>query len=94
MIKIVKDAFKVYGKLTKVTLDKNIQMIDKNAFLNCKKLKTITLKGKALKTVKSKAFKNTAKNLKVKAPKGMKKAQKKKLLRILKKGGNKKIKVV
>ena len=94
VIKIGKDAFKGYGKLTKVTLDKNIQMIDKNAFLNCKKLKTITLKGKALKTVKSKAFKNTAKNLKVKAPKGMKKAQKKKLLRILKKGGNKKIKVV
>ncbi len=94
VIKIGKDAFKGYGKLTKVTLDKNIQMIDKNAFLNGKKLKTITLKGKALKTVKSKAFKNTAKNLKVKAPKGMKKAQKKKLLRILKKGGNKKIKVV
>ena len=94
VVAIGEDAFKECKKLKSVTIGKNVQIIEKNAFLNCKKLKKIILKGKALKKVKNKAFKNTAKNLKVKAPKGMKKAQKKKLLRILKKGGNKKIKAV
>lgn len=83
-------AFQGYNKMTKVTLGKNVTAIEKNAFAKCKKLATITMKGKTLVKVKSGAFKGTAKNLTVKAPKGMKKST---LLKTLKKGGNKRIKV-
>ena len=92
IVQIGQNAFKNYKKLTKVTIGKNVETIEKNAFSGCKKLKTITLKGAALKTVKSGAFKKTAKNLTVKASK-VKKAQRKKLQTIMRKGGNKKLKV-
>ena len=78
--------------MAKAELGTNVTTIEKNAFSGCKKLNTITLKGKNLKTVQSNAFKGTTKNLTFKT-KGMKKSQKDKLLKILKKGGNKKIKV-
>ncbi len=90
IVQIGQDAFKNYKKLTKVTIGKNVKTIEKNAFSGCKKLKKITLKGAALKTVKSGAFKKTAKNLTVKASK-VKKAQRKKLQVAMRKGGNKKL---
>lgn len=92
IVQIDSSAFKDYKKLKKVTIGANVVMIDKNAFSGCKKLKTITLKSEALKTVKSGAFKNTAKNLTVKAGK-IKKAQKKKLQKVMRRGGNKKLTV-
>ena len=92
VVTIGKDAFKGYSKMAKAELGTNVTTIEKNAFSGCKKLNTITLKGKNLKTVQSNAFKGTTKNLTFKT-KGMKKSQKDKLLKILKKGGNKKIKV-
>ena len=75
-----------------MSIGANVATIEKNAFSGCKKLKTITLKGAALKTVKSGAFKNTAKNLTVKAAK-VKKTQRGKLQKTMRKGGNKKLKV-
>lgn len=92
VVQIDRDAFKNYKKLNKATIGANVAIIEKNAFSGCKKLKTITLKGSALKTVKSGAFKNTAKNLTVKAGK-LKKSQKKKLQKLMRKGGNKKLNV-
>lgn len=92
IVQIDQDAFKNYKKLTKVTIGKNVETIEKNAFSGCKKLKKITLKGAALKTVKSGAFKKTAKNLTVKASK-VKKPQRKKLQTAMRKGGNKKLTV-
>lgn len=92
IVQIDSSAFKNYKKLKKVTIGANVATIDKNAFSGCKKLKTITLKSGALKTVKSGAFKKTAKNLTVKAGK-ISKAQKKKLQKIMRKGGNKKLTV-
>lgn len=93
IVQIGKNAFKNYKKLTKVTIGKNVATIETNAFMGCKNLKTIMLKGKIMVKVKSKAFKNTAKNLTVKASK-VKKSQRKKLQTAMRKtGGNKKLTV-
>lgn len=84
-------AFSGYKNATKITIGANVASIGKQAFLNCKKLKTLTLKGKALrndKSIKSKAFKGAPKKkVRVKWPKGIKKLQKKKLTQGLKKQG-------
>ena len=91
--KIGVNAFKNSTKLRKVVLGQNVKEIENGAFWGCKKLSTIVLKGNKLKTVESGALKHTSKNLTAKLPKGLTTAQKDKLLRILKKGGNSKIKV-
>lgn len=81
------NAFKGYGSAKKLTIGANVTTIGKKAFLSCKKLKTVTLQSKILKSVKGGAFKGTAKSAKVKWPKGLKSAQKKKLTRAFKKSG-------
>lgn len=92
VVQIGPKAFKGYSKLKKVTVGKNVTTIGKNAFMGCKKLGTIILKGKVLKSVQSGAFKKTSAKLKAKVSK-MTKSQKKILLKKLKKGGNKNITV-
>lgn len=80
-------------KLKKVVLGKNVTTIGKQAFMNCKKLTNVQLKGKALKSIKAGAFKKTSAKLKVSAKK-MSKKEKAKLLKALKKAGcSKKVKV-
>ncbi len=91
--KIGVNAFKNSTKLRKVVLGQNVKEIENGAFWGCKKLSTIVLKGNKLKTVESGALKHTSKNLTAKLPKGLTTAQKDKLLKILRKGGNSKIKV-
>ena len=59
--KIAASACKGLSKLTKLNIGKNVKEIGKNAFSNCKKLKTINFKGTALKKIGSDAFKNIAK---------------------------------
>ena len=76
-------------KLAKVILGKNVVTVGKNAFYGCKKLKTVQVKGKVLKNIKSGAFKKTSAKLKVSAKKLTKK-QKAALLKKIKKAGNKK----
>lgn len=73
-------------KLKKVVLGKNVTTISKQAFMGCKNLKSVQLKGKALKSIKSGAFKKTSGKLVVSAKK-MSKKQKAKLLKQLKKAG-------
>lgn len=75
-------------KLTKVILGKNIVIVGQNAFYGCKKLKTVQVKGKVLKKIKSGALKKTSAKLKVIA-KNLNKKQKAALLKKVKKAGNK-----
>lgn len=55
-------------KVKSITIGENVTKIGKNAFANCKKLKTVTIKAKGLKTVGKDAFKSIAKNATVKVP--------------------------
>ena len=73
-------------KLKKVVLGTNVTTISKQAFMGCKNLKSVQLKGKALKSIKTGAFKKTSAKLTVSAKK-MSKKQKAKLLKQLKKAG-------
>ena len=84
--KIGASAFKGLKKLTSVTVGVNVKTIEKQAFMNCKNLKSVQLKGKVLKTIKSGAFKKTSAKLVVSAKK-MSKKQKVKLLKNLKRAG-------
>ncbi len=78
-------------KLKKVTIGANVEVIGKNAFKGCKKLKTVTVKNNSkLKSVGSGAFKKTAKNISIKLPKNLKKN--KNLKKQIQKAGIKKIK--
>ncbi len=52
---IAKNAFKNCKKLTKVTVDSNIETIGANAFMGCTKLKSVTI-GKNVKKIGAKAF--------------------------------------
>lgn len=80
---IDKEAFKGMKKLQTVIIGKNVKKIGKNAFLNCSKLKNITIKTTKLtaKRVGSNAFKGINKKAIVKCPKAKKKAYKKILLK-------------
>ena len=71
-----------------IALGKNITAIPKGAFINCKKLATLTIKGK-LKSVKKGAFKGCKKKIKVK---GGNKKNIKTNIKALKKSGYKKFK--
>lgn len=73
-------------KLRKVVLGTNVTTIGKQAFMGCKNLKSVQMKGKALKSIKPGAFKKTSGKLVVSAKK-MNKRQKTKLLKQLKKAG-------
>ena len=52
------NAFKNNTKLKKVVVGKNVKTIGKNAFAGCKKLSTVTFKGKAITSIGANAFKN------------------------------------
>ena len=72
-------AFNNNKKLTKVTIGTNIVKINRNAFFNCKNLKTVIIKSVRLtrKTANKKAFKNAHKKLVIRVPKKVKKIYKK-----------------
>ena len=55
-------------KLTKVTIGANVKTIGKNAFKNCKKLKTITIKSSKLNSVGKNAIKGVNKKAVIKCP--------------------------
>lgn len=63
-----KGAFKGQKKLTTATLGKNIRTIQGSAFADCKKLKTLTIKSKALTAVGSKAIWGIQKKAVIKVP--------------------------
>ena len=86
VVQIGDKVMKRNSKLKKVVLGKYVTTIGKQAFMNCKNLKSVQLKGKVLKTIKSGAFKKTSAKLVVSAKK-MSKKQKVKLLKNLKKAG-------
>lgn len=73
-------------KLKKVVLGKNVTSIGKQAFMGCKNLKSVQLKGKAPKTIKTGAFKKTSAKLVVSAKK-LNKKQKAALQKKLKSAG-------
>lgn len=73
-------AFKGNTKLTSVIIGKNVKKIGAKAFYGCKKLGTINIKSKSLKSVGEKAFANIKTKAKVTVPKG-KMTKYKKLLR-------------
>ena len=85
--KIGKDAFSGCTGLKKLTLGVNVKTIDKNSFSNCKKLSSIVVKGKAIKTIKSGAFKKTAVKMTVKMPKKLDKKQRTVLMKKFTKAG-------
>ena len=72
-------AFNNNKNLTKVTIGTNIVKINRNAFFNCKNLKTVIIKSVRLtgKTANKKAFKNAHKKLVIRVPKKVKKIYKK-----------------
>ncbi|MDE6566941.1 MAG: cellulase family glycosylhydrolase, partial [Lachnospiraceae bacterium] len=76
------------AKAKSIVLGKNITAIPKGAFVNCKKLTTLTIKGK-LKSVKKGAFKGCKKKIKIK---GGNKKTRKANIKALKKSGFKKFK--
>ena len=92
VVGIGKNAFKNCKKMTQLTIPATVTKIEKGAFQGCKQLKKLTIQGKALKTIKSGAFKGTPKGIKVTA-KGFKKKQKTALQKKLKKAGMKSPKV-
>ena|GEM_PF-1976816 len=86
---IGKNAFKGNKKITKATIGKNVKSIGAGAFAKCKKLKRIVINSTKLRKVGKGALKGTHKKLVCKVPKAKKKVYKK----LLKKAGNKKVKV-
>lgn len=68
-------ALKGYTKLKKLTIGKNVKKIGAKAFMNCKKLKKMSIKTSKLKTIGKKAFKGVrfgAKGVDITVPKGKK----------------------
>lgn len=59
-------AFKGFKKLKKITINKNITSIGKQAFAGCTKLSNVVIKATGLKTIKAGAFKKTSKKMTVK----------------------------
>lgn len=73
-------------KLTKVILGKNVTTIETKAFFGCTKLKTVQLKGKALKKVGKQAFKKTYAKMVVSSEED-EQERKAKLLKTMRKAG-------
>ncbi len=65
---ITANAFYGNKKLKKITIGKNVRMIQKNAFRSCKNLKSIVIKTKKLKKVGKNAFKGIHAKAKIKVP--------------------------
>ena len=74
---IATGAFSENKKLTSVTIGKYVQKIGKQAFYKSAKLKKVTVKSTALKSVGSKAFLGIAKKAEIKVPKAKKSTYKK-----------------
>lgn len=90
---IAANALKSNKIITSLTIGKNIKSIGKNAFLNCSKLKNITIKTTLLKN--NKVGKNVWKGIVVTATVKVPKKQKKLYTKILKKRGlSKKSKII
>ena len=70
---IEKSAFASAKKLSKVVIGKNVTMIGKDAFKDCKNLKTIQVKSAVLKSVGANALKNINAKAKIKVPTAKKK---------------------
>ena len=89
---IAAKAFKANKKIRSIVIPSTIRKIGKQAFLNCKNLKKITLKTSYLskKAIGAKAFKGIHKKATIKVPKKQKKAYQK-LLKS--KGVGKKVKI-
>lgn len=66
---IENNACKKNNKVKSVVIGKNITTIGKSAFANCKKLKTVTIKGYYLEKVGKSAFVGMANNSVIKIPK-------------------------
>lgn len=93
VVQIGKNVFKS-SKMKSVTVGKYVTSIGKSAFYNCTKLKKVTFKGPAVKTIGKNAFKKTASKITVKVPKSMKKSQRSKFKSKLTKAGmSKKLKL-
>ena len=60
VVQVGPKAFKGFKKLKKITLSKNIKTIGKQAFYGCTKLSSVVVKGTALTTIKTGAFKKTS----------------------------------
>lgn len=65
---IAKNAFKNNKTLKKITMGNNITKINANAFIGCKKLKTIIIKSNKLKFIGRNAFKGIHPKAKIKVP--------------------------
>lgn len=65
VVQIGPKAFAGFTKLKKVALGTNVTTIGKNAFYGCTKLSSVVVKGTGLKTIKTGAFKKTAKKMTV-----------------------------
>ncbi len=78
---IEKNAFKNNKNIRKVTIGKNVRTIGKDAFRNCKKLKSIVIQSKGLKTSKigKNAFKGVKVTVTIKVPKSKLKTYRKML---------------
>ena len=87
VVEIGKNAFKGYTRLTTVSIGKNVKLINKNAFYDCKKLKKITYQNTTAPSIKTGAFKKTSSKITVNVPKSMKSKERKKFLNALKKAG-------
>lgn len=87
---VAANALKGNKKMESLTIGKNVRKIGKNAFVNCRKLKKVTIKSKKINTIGKNAFKNINKKATVKVPK----AQKKKYAKLLNKAKlSKKVKI-
>lgn len=65
---IAPKAFYKMTRLTKVTIGKNVKMIGKSSFFNCKNLKTITIESSALKSIGKSALKGINSKASIKVP--------------------------
>ena len=74
------NAFRDMPSLKKLSIGKHVMKINRAAFYNCPKLKTIVIHSKKLDTVSDKAFKKTHVNAKVNVPNSYIKKYKKLLL--------------
>lgn len=68
VISISANAFKNNKSIKKITISTNIQKIGSSVFLNCKKLKNITIKSLNINSIGSKAFKGIAPDAVIKVP--------------------------
>lgn len=77
VVSIAPKALMKQSKMKKLTIGANVQVIGKQAFYGCKKLKTVQILSKQLKSVGKNAIKNIHKKAVIKCPSKKQKAYKK-----------------